>query len=345
MNVNSEQFLNALAKSAIKPVYLIAGQEPLLIQECAVALRSKLKTQGFSERIVLESDSSSFSWDELYHHSNALSLFASQRIIDLRLPTGKPGKDGSQAIIDYCKNPPADTVLIISTLEWSTKHGGKWSEAIGSIGDLVLAWLIKPNEMSSWLRNRLKAKGISVSEEAVQILLARVEGNLLAANQEINKLAMQGITGSISAEQMQQWVADSSRFDVFKLIDACYGQDVPRLSKVLHGLKSEGEAVPALLPLIGKELMNLAYYAQVKQSKRNAQAQMQADKHWQSKQAQMIRMLDVANQQHFEALIKQLALVDKMSKGRAIGDAWVALERVLCQWADPKMLQRLSSCR
>ena len=343
MNVSNEQFLKALAKSAIKPVYLIAGQEPLLIQECAVALRSKLKTQGFSERIVLDADSSSFEWDELYHHSNALSLFASQRIIDLRLPTGKPGKDGSQAIIDYCKNPPADTVLIISTLEWSNKHGGKWSEAMSAIGDLVVAWLIKPNEMAYWLQNRLSAKGISASDEAVQILLARVEGNLLAANQEINKLAMQGITGSISAEQMQQWVADSSRFDVFKLIDACYANDVPRLSKILHGLKSEGEVVPALLPMIGKELMNLAYYAKVKESKRSAQTQMQADKHWQSKQAQMLRMLESASTAHFEALISQLAVVDKMSKGRAIGDAWVAFERVLCQWALPKTKQRLTA--
>ena len=344
MSVSSEQFLKSLKKASIQPVYMIAGQESLLIQECGDALKSYLKSQGFSERIVVETDSNGFSWDELYQHSHAMSLFATQRIIDLRLPTGKPGKEGSVAIIDYCENPPPDTVLIITSQEWSTKHGGKWSEAIEKVGALVVAGPIKPNEMSFWLQNRLIGKGISASDEAVQILLSRVEGNLLAANQEINKLAMQGISGDISADQMQQWVADSSRFDVFKLIDACYAKDVPRMSKILHGLKSEGEMVPALVPMIAKELLSLAYYSQIQQSSGRAQAQMQADRQWQSKQVQMLRMLDASNTAHFEALASELAVVDKLSKGRATGDAWVALERVLCQWAAPKTSKHLSAC-
>lgn len=344
MSLSNEQFLKTLASAAVKPVYLLCGQEPLLIQECADALRSKLKTQGFSERIVLETDSSSFDWSDLYQHSTAMSLFASQRLIDMRLPTGKPGKDGSQALIDYCVNPPPDTVLLISTQEWSTKHGGKWSEAIEQCGQMVLSWQVKPNEMSRWLNQRLASKGISASPDALQILLACVEGNLMAANQEVNKLAMQGVAGSISATQMQAWVADSSRFDVFKLIDACYGQDVPRMSKILHGLKLEGEQVPGLVPLIGKELLNLAYYAHIQEKSRRAQAQMQTDKHWQSKQAQMLRAIDTANSAHFESLNQQLAQVDKISKGRLSGDAWVSLERVLTQWALPKAKGRLRVC-
>lgn len=344
MSLSSEQFLKGLKKANTQPVYIIAGQEPLLIQECGDALKSNLKSQGFSERIVIDTDGNGFSWDELYQHSHAMSLFATQRIIDLRLATGKPGKEGAAALIDYCENPPPDTVLIITCQEWSTKHGGKWSEAIEKIGQLVIAWTIKPNEMSYWLQNRLIGKGISASDEAVQILLARVEGNLLAANQEINKLAMQGVFGDISADQMQQWVADSSRYDVFKLIDACYAKDLPRMSKILHGLKSEGEMVPALVPMIAKELMSLAYYSQIQQSTGRAQAQMQADRHWQSKQAQMLRMLDACNTVHFEFLLAELAMVDKLSKGRAIGDAWLALERVLCQWAVPKTKVHLSAC-
>jgi DNA polymerase-3 subunit delta len=344
MSLSSEQFLKGLKKAQIKPVYIIAGQESLLIQECGDALKSHLKSQGFSERIVIETDNNGFSWDELYHHSHAMSLFATQRIIDLRLPTGKPGKEGAAALIDYCKNPAPDTVLIITCQEWSTKHGGKWSEAIEKVGQLVVAWPIKPNEMAYWLQHRLIAKGISASDEAIQILLTRVEGNLLAANQEINKLAMQGLTGDISAEQMQQWVADSSRYDVFKLIDACYAKDIPRMSKILHGLKSEGDMVPGLLPMIAKELMNLAYYASIQQTSRRAQAQMQADRQWQSKQVQMLRMIDAADVMHFEALLSELAVADKMSKGRATGDEWVALERVLCQWAMPKTTEHLVAC-
>lgn len=344
MSQTYDQFLRGLAKALVKPVYLLCGQEPLLVQECADALRAKLKAEGFSERIVLETDGGGFDWDDLYQHASAMSLFSSRRLIDLRLPTGKPGKDGSQALIDFCARAPADTVLMITCQEWSSKHGGKWSEAVEQCGQMMVASQVKPNELGAWLKQRLASKGISASEEALQILLACVEGNLLAANQEVAKLAMQGVSGAVTAEQMRHWVADSSRFDVFKLIDACYAQDLPRMSRILHGLRAEGEQVPGLVPMLGKELMSLAYYAQVQEKNRRAQAQMQADRQWQTKQAQMLRMIDAAGSAHFESLLKQLALVDRISKGRASGDAWVSLHRVLSQWAALKAKGRLQVC-
>lgn len=344
MSVGSETFLRALAKAAIQPVYLVAGSEALLVQECCDALRAKLREAGFSERIVLESDDSGFSWDELHHQAASMSLFASRRLLDLRLPTGKPGKDGAQAIVDYCASPPPDTVLLIRCFEWSAKHGGKWSEAIEACGQMVLASAVKASELGAWMAQRLSANGIRASGEALQILQQRVEGNLLAANQEIQKLAMLGVHGDISAEQMRQWVSDSSRFDVFKLVDACYDGDFPRASRILKGLRAEGEQVPALVPMIGKELMNLAYYAQLKQGGVRVQAAMQADKHWQGKQAQMLRMLDHAGSCEFENLVSQLADVDRMSKGRKTGDAWVGLERVLAQWCNAKARQCVAVC-
>lgn len=344
MSVSSEAFLRSLAKAGLQPVYLIAGSEALLVQECCDALRAKLREAGFSERIVMETDDSGFSWDELSHQGASMSLFASRRLLDLRLPTGKPGKDGSQAIVDYCASPPPDTVLLVSCLEWSNKHGGKWSEAIETCGQMVVAWPVKASETGAWIGQRLSANGIRVSAEALQVLQHRVEGNLLAANQEIQKLAMLGVQGDINADQMRQWVADSSRFDVFKLLDACYDGDFPRASRILKGLRTEGEQVPALVPMIGKELMNLAYYAQIKETGGRAQAAMQADRHWQGKQAQMLRMLDNGSRGHFEHLIRQLADIDRMSKGRKTGDAWVGLERVLAQWANGKARQSVDVC-
>lgn len=344
MSVNSESFLRSLAKSEVKPVYLIAGSEMLLVQECCDALRMKLRSAGFSERTVIDADGSGFNWDELHHQGASMSLFASLRLLDLRLPTGKPGKEGSQAIIEFCASVPPDTVLLISCFEWSSKHGGKWSETIDACGQMVAVAPVKPSETSAWIGQRLNAHGIRVSAEALQILDQRVEGNLLAAKQEIEKLAMLGVKGDINAMQMQQWVADSSRYDVFKLIDACYDADLPRASRILKGLKAEGEQIPALVPMIGKELMNLAYYAQIKESGRRTQAAMQADKIWQSKQAQMLRMIDQASRIHFERLVKQLAEIDRMSKGRKVGDAWVGLERVLAQWANGKTRQSVNVC-
>lgn len=344
MSVSADAFLGGLERAAVKPVYLIAGAEPLLVQECADALRAKLRAAGFSERTVLDSDESGFDWNDLHQQGASMSLFASQRLIELRLPTGKPGKDGAQAILEYCQSPPPDTVLLIVSQDWSNKHGGKWSEALEKAGQLVVAWPVKPHEMTAWVGQRLAAKGIQAAPDALQLLVSRVEGNLLAANQEINKLAMQGVQGRIGAEQMQQWVADSSRFDVFKLIDACYDRDFPRAARILRGLKAEGEQVPALVPMVGKELMTLAHYARIQESNRRAQAQMQADRVWQSKQAQMLRCIDGASSRHFEALAGQLGRVDLMSKGRLEGDAWTALERVLAQWADGKSKGRVSVC-
>lgn len=336
MSLTVDAFLNTLARAPIKPVYLIAGAEGLLVQEAADALRARLRTEGFSERIVIDADAGQFDWNDLHQYAASMSLFASRRLLDLRLPTGKPGKEGAQALLAYCKAPPADTVLLITAQDWSKKHHDKWTEALETQGLLVQAWPVKPGEISYWISRRLQAKGIRADAEALQLLSARVEGNLLAANQEVDKLAMQGVTGAISAAQIQQWVADSSRFDIFKLIDACYDRDFPRVSRILKGLRAEGEQVPALIPLIAKELLNLAYYARIQEQNRRAQAQMQADKHWQGKQAQMLRMLDNTGSFVFEGLCQQLADVDRMSKGRLSGDAWVALERVLAQWAHAK---------
>ncbi len=344
MSLTVDSFLNSLPKAPIKPVYLIAGAEALLVQEAADALRLRLREQGYSERIVIDADAGGFDWNDLHQHGASMSLFASLRLLDLRLPTGKPGKEGAQALLEFCQAPPPDMVLLITCQDWSNKHGGKWSEAIEHSGELVVAWPIKPGEIGYWISRRLSAKGIKADAEALQILTARVEGNLLAANQEIDKLAMQGVQGVVTAAQMQQWVADSSRFDVFKLIDACYDHDFPRASRILRGLRAEGEQVPALVPMIGKELLNLAYYARIQEESRRAQSAMQADKLWQTKQAQMLRMLDHGSCRLFEDLCRQLADVDRMSKGRLGGDAWVSLERVLVQWAEIKSRSCVSVC-
>lgn len=344
MSITVDSFLNTLPKAPIKPVYLIAGAEALLVQEAADALRLRLREQGYSERIVIDADAGGFDWNDLHQHGASMSLFARLRLLDLRLPTGKPGKEGAQALLEYCQAAPPDTVLLVTCQDWSNKHGGKWSEAIEHSGELVVAWPIKPGEIGYWISRRLSAKGIKADAEALQILTVRVEGNLLAANQEIDKLAMQGVQGAVTAAQMQQWVADSSRFDVFKLIDACYDHDFPRASRILRGLRAEGEQVPALVPMIGKELLNLAYYARIQEESRRAQSTMQADKLWQTKQAQMLRMLDHGSCRLFEDLCRQLADVDRMSKGRLGGDAWVSLERVLVQWAEIKSRSCVSVC-
>ncbi len=331
-----ETFLRRVSGDALPSVILIAGDEPLLVQECADAVREKAKKEGYSEREVLDAEGS-FDWNRLTQGLASLSLFASRRLFDLRLPSGKPGKDGSEAIRDYCANPPPDTVLLITSQDWSRQHAGKWSEAVAATGHLVIVWPLKANELPDWLGARLRRKGLAATPEALERLVERVEGNLLAAAQEIDKLALlvDKNAGPIDLETLERLVAEASRYDVFKLVDAALAGDAARVPRVLAGLRGEGEAVAGLLGFILKEVGMIAGFAAVQASGGNVLAEMRAAKLWESKMAQYKRALD----RHPPAAWQRFAIaageVERIAKGRASGDAWRGLERLLLAIARP----------
>ena len=178
-------FRKHLASGELKPAYLIAGAEHLLVIEAADALRARAKELGDLEREILDADAQ-FDWNLLGDASRTMSLFASRKLIDLRLPTGKPGKDGSAAIVEFCAAPPPDTVLLITTNDWSRKHEGAWSSAIERVGVTLPVWALKLEELPGWISTRAAARGLQISSDAVALLAERVEGNLLAASQEID---------------------------------------------------------------------------------------------------------------------------------------------------------------
>src|SRR5687768_8477366 len=156
MELKPERFERQLAGEPLRPVYLIAGTETLIVQELADAVRARAKAEGYGEREVYEAGRD-FDWNELAMGLAALSLFSSRRLFDLRLPSGRPDRDGSQAIQDYCANPAPDTVLLITTQDWSSKHVGKWSDAVARAGVFVPVWPVRPNELPDWLEQRLRA--------------------------------------------------------------------------------------------------------------------------------------------------------------------------------------------
>jgi DNA polymerase-3 subunit delta len=242
--IRPDAFMKRVAADALPPVILIAGDEPLVVQECADAVREKAKAEGYGEREVLDAEGN-FDWNRLTQGLASLSLFAQRRLFDLRLPSGKPGKDGSEAIREYCANPPPDTVLLITAQDWSRQHAGKWSEAITAAGHMVPVWPLKAHELPDWLATRLRRKGLSATPEALARLVERVEGNLLAAAQEIDKLALlldQG-AGPIDLETLERLVAEASRYDVFKLVDAALAGEAARVPRILAALRGEGEQV------------------------------------------------------------------------------------------------------
>ena len=344
MELTPARLATQLAAEPLRPAYLIAGPEPLLVLEAADAVRAAARAQGISEREVFDADGRDFDWNTLEATFRAPSLFASRRLVELRLPTAKPGKDGSEAIVGFCADPPPDVTLLITGGEWSKQHAGKWSEAVARVGHVVIAWAVKPHELPDWIERRLHGKGLRAEREAVQRLADRMEGNLLAAAQEIDKLALLSDGATIDAARMDSLVADAARFDVFRLLDAAMNGQGAQVSRMLAGLRAEGEAVPALLGMVVMELQRAAALARVQARGGNLAGEFKAQRVWESKQAVFRRALQRhANPVRWERFVSEAGKVDRIAKGRAPGDAWLALERLLLAVAEPKALRLLAS--
>ena len=348
MELRPDRLERQLAGEPLRPVYLVAGAEPLLVQEAADAIRAKAREEGYSEREVYDVDAK-FDWNTLSHGIASLSLFATRRLFDLRLPTGKPGKDGSEALREYCEMAPADTVLLITAQEWSKAHAGKWSEAIARTGHFIPFYPLKSHELGDWLLRRLRSRGLVATPDAVRRLADRVEGNLLAAAQEIDKLALLvgGTRGpgaeAIDVEQMERLVADSSRFDVFKLTDAALAGESVRAVRMLAALRAEGEQVAGLMPMVAKEVLALCSLARAAESG-NVMAAMREARIWESKQAMYRRALERHPASRWERFAAECGHIDRAAKGRSQGDdAWLLLERLLVAIAEARGRKLLAS--
>lgn len=349
MQSSPEALPEQLAGKPLRPAYLVSGQEPLRVLEAADAVRAAAREQGITEREVFAPESAGREpdWAGLAATFNAPGLFSAQRLIELRLPTGKPGKTGEKLLLEFCADPPADVCLLVTCDDWSRKHGGKWSEAIARIGVVVTAWSIKPHELPDWIDRRLRARGLSADRAAVQRLAERVEGNLLAAAQEIDKLALLSDGATLDVERMDALVADAARFDVFRLIDAALNGQPAQVSRMLHGLRAEGTAIPALMGMVVMELQRAAALARVQARGGNLGAEFKAQRIWDSKQATYRRALQRHGAPRWERLLAEAGKVDRIAKGRMrVGsepvDAWQMLERVLLAVAEPKALALLA---
>lgn len=329
-----------LAGGELKPVYLLAGEEHLLLLEAADALRARARELGYVEREVLDGDSS-FDWNALTQSASAMSLFASRKLIDLRMPTGKPGKEGAEAIVDFCARPPADTLLLITATQWSKAHETAWVAAVERAGVFVPVWPLKPNELPEWIRARMATRGLKAQPDAIAALAERVEGNLLAAAQEIDKLALLHDGGSaLDAATLEDLVADSARFDVFRLTDAAIGGDAPRALRILAGLRAEGEQVFTLMGWLLNQLQTLA---RVAAARGNVAAALKTERIWGPRETLFRKALSRADRAHWEACLIQAARIDRVGKGRQFdavgrssGDAWREFERLLVAIALPR---------
>ncbi|MBC3869892.1 DNA polymerase III subunit delta [Undibacterium oligocarboniphilum] len=317
-----------LAKT-LAPLYVITSDEHLLALEAADKVRRAAKAQGFFEREILTVERS-FKWGALLAANQSQSLFGDKKLIDLRIPTGKPGKDGGQALQDYVSHLSPDnlTLITLPKLDWATQKAA-WVGSLQQAAVYIDIPLVERAHLPNWISQRLALQQQSADRQGLEFIAERVEGNLLAAHQEIQKLALLHPAGRLSFEQIHDAVLNVARYDVFKLNEAMLAGDVKRLSRMLNGLKGEGEALPLVLWAMAEEIRTLLKLKAGMSQGRPLPALLKEYRIWGPREKLMDPVLRRVSLQTLQTALQQASQIDKMVKGlRAktlAGDAWDAL--------------------
>jgi DNA polymerase-3 subunit delta len=322
MKLKTEQ-LNAHLQKGLAPFYVISGDEPLLVQETCDQIRLATKKQGIDERELLHAEAG-FDWGDLVAQANAMSLFASRRLIEVRIPNGKPSDKG-KALLEVIANPNPDNVVLIVTprLDAPTQKT-KWFKAIEAAGVFIAIWPIDRNQLPGWLQRRIQAAGMSASQEAVALFAQRIEGNLLAGVQEIEKMRMMG-TQQISAELIEEATADSARYDAFSLADSCLLGNIGDATRILSHLKAEGhEAIMILGALVRKirQLISLKSYGPQRLTDG-----FKSQNIWPKQQPPFKSALSRLSQAELFECLQTAEQIDRAVKGDG-NDPWLLLSRL-----------------
>jgi DNA polymerase-3 subunit delta len=321
MRLNSEDLPRHLAKG-LSGLYVVHGEALLLAIEAADAIRVAARAAGFSEREVIIAEQH-FKWAELRNSAQSMSLFASRKVIDLRIPSGKPGVEGAQALQDHCANLNPDTLTLISLpkLE-STALKSKWFAALEEHGTVVSADEVPLAALPAWIAGRLKRQEQSADADTLAFLAQRVEGNLLAAFQEIQKLALLFPAGQLSFDQVKDSVMDVARYDIFKLSEAMLAGDAERYARILDGLRAEGTATVLILWAVAEDIRTLAKVSRAMQQGGNLAGALRDARVWGVRQKLVERAVRRFSPVFAERALRQAALIDKLIKGLRQGDVW-----------------------
>jgi DNA polymerase-3 subunit delta len=329
--------LDAQLARGLSPLYVIASDEHLLALEAADKIRRAARAAGFTERDVLTVERS-FKWGELAAANNSMSLFGDRKLIELRIPTGKPGKEGGAALQDYVGtlNPDNLTLITLPKLDWQTAKAA-WVQALQQAAIYIDIPLVERNQLPAWIGSRLAAQGQSADRSGLDFIADRVEGNLLAAHQEIQKLGLLYEPGKLSFEQIHDAVLNVARYDVFKLSEAMLAGDAARLVRMLDGLKGEGEALPLVLWAVAEEIRTLLKLKAGVAQGRPLGMLLKEMRVWGPRERLMepaVRRLPLPV---LEKALRDTAQVDRMVKGlrskEFAGDAWDAMRQLVLRIA------------
>ena len=324
MQVSPDQ-LTARLTDVLKPIYVIHGEETLTKLEAADAVRAAARKAGYSERehFVVEAH---FDWSVVTQSSDNLSLFSTLRIVEITINTAKPSVDAGAFFGKLANDPPPDMLFIINLPKLdSTATKSAWFMACDRAGVTVAAPLVERDQLPRWIKSRLTLAGFDATREVVELISERCEGNLLAAKQEIEKLALLVKPGKLAVEEVFNAVTDVARYDVSELSEAFLRGDLARYARVLAGLQAEGEAAPRLSWQLSEDVHALG---SIFMSKREGVPMMQALRNarvWGKRQKAMEIAVNEIDSRRIASLLKTCATLDAQSKGQAAGDAWLTL--------------------
>ncbi len=311
------------------PVYFISGDEELLVQECCDQVRRAARKSGCNTRELLDASNKSFNWHDLLNCSTDMSLFGDRRLIELRLPSGKPGIDGGKAIVEYLEHASGDDILlIISGKIEKQSQNSKWFKALDKAGAWVQLWPVSAEELPRWLRQRLAASGLQIDNDALSLLGERVEGNLLAAAQEVEKLKLLAPDNHISAETVTDAVLDNARFNLFAMTDAALKGDASTSLRMLHGLRGEGTEAAVVLWSLAREIRTLYQIQSDCDRGQTLPQALQARRVWKNRISLIQAALNRHSSTSLAILIELAKEADGAIKGYATGHPWDCLERV-----------------
>ncbi|MCG8370785.1 MAG: DNA polymerase III subunit delta [Proteobacteria bacterium] len=321
MKIRANQLSPHLKKS-LAPCYLVTGDEHLLVSEALDEIRDAARERGFGNR-ELHVATTGFDWGQLTAGAGNLSLFAERRIVELRLPTGKPGRAGGQAIVDLVERAGPDLLFIVTGPKLDKgAAASKWAKSLDEKGVSLAVWPIGVRELPGWIANRMLRAGLQPDRDAVTMIADRVEGNLLAAGQEVEKLRLLLGEGVVTADDVASAVADSSRFDVYKLTDAAMAGDARRAIRILGGLRAEGVEPVIVMWALTRELRTLATLDDAVRQGTDLGGAMRAARVWNNRQGLVRSCIGRHRRGDFHRMLKASGRADAAAKGQRHGDPW-----------------------
>ncbi len=324
MKLNAQQ-LGSHLSSGVAPLYLVSSDEPLLVDETLDSIRAAAAKEGYTDREVQVAERG-FDWADFEGSLQNLSLFSTRRLVELRLPTGKPGDKGARFLTALAGDPKPDMIITVTTPALDSRAAkSKWVSTLARQGVWIALRRPDPASMPAWISARLKKAGLSSDSEALELLAARVEGNLLAAKQEIDKLILLVGEGRVSVDRVRASVADGARFDVFQLTDAALAGDSLRAARILLSLEKEGVAAPLVMWSLAREIGVVADVVYRRECGVSAGKAMTDAGVWRSRQDLISRAARSNDLRSAKKLVAKACDTDRIVKGARRGQPWNAM--------------------